>query len=458
MINIKLRIKNIYFIGIGGSGMSGIAEVLHNLGYDVAGSDIGESANIVRLSSLGIRIYNFHHQDNLKNADAVVVSSAIDKTNIELKTAKKLKIPIVPRAEMLAEIMRFRFGIAISGTHGKTTTTSLIAHILEVAKLDPTYIIGGILKAEGIGNRLGSGQFIVAEADESDKSFLHLNPMLSVITNIDPDHMMTYNFDYKKLQKAFIDFTSRLPFYGLCVACLDNLGVKQILPRIKRKVITYGFDENADIKADLVQYTSNGMSFNVIYAQNKININTKLIGKHNAQNILAAIAICLEIGVSPKILERAIGSFTGVNRRLDFKGIVKINNKNLHIYDDYAHHPVEINAVVSSVKEAKNKNPVVIFQPHRYSRTKELLPEFIEVLKQIDKLIILPIYPAGEVPIQNINSQNIINQIGKGCVVDNFAQAINILDEIAENNDIVLTLGAGDITKFASQIVEKYAT
>lgn len=458
MVNIKLRVKHIHFIGIGGSGMSGIAEVLHHLGYIISGSDISENANVERLKQLGIPIYNFHHQEHIKHIDAVVVSSAIAKDNVELKYAKKQGIPIVPRAEMLAEIMRFRFGIAISGTHGKTTTTSLIAHILHTAKLDPTYIIGGILNAEGVGNRLGSGHYIVAEADESDKSFLHLSPMISVITNIDADHMQTYNNNYGKLQKAFIDFTSRLPFYGLCAVCLDNEGVRHIIPRIKRTLITYGFDAHADIRAQNAQYLPNNTEYEVITADTKFTISTPLLGKHNVQNALAAIAICLELGVTTTAIQRALENFTGVKRRLDYKGNITIAGCSLELFDDYAHHPTEIAAVIESIKNAKGKEPIIIFQPHRYSRTQELFTEFVAVLQSIHNIIILPIYAAGESPLPSISSTALLKEIGHGYYAQNNDEVIAHLSTLAHDGDIVMTLGAGDITHLATDLTKHYAT
>ncbi len=458
MINIKLRVKNIHFIGIGGSGMSGIAEVLFNLGYTITGSDINTGVITNRLSDLGITIFNSHAKEHVSQADAIVVSSAIDRQNPEYKQAKKRGLPIVPRAEMLAEIMRFRFGIAISGTHGKTTTTSILAHILSTAKLDPTFIIGGILNAEGVGNRLGSGQYIVAEADESDKSFLKLNPMMSVITNIDADHMSTYGFSNDKLQRTFIDFVGRLPFYGLCAVCIENEGVRAILPKLKRSVITYGLSEQADVYASNIRYDESSTSFTVHCIDTSFNITTKLLGQHNVLNILGTICISHELGINPTTIARAMEHFEGVKRRLDFKGVLRIQAKQLRLFDDYAHHPNEIRAVLEGMKNAKGKEPIIIFQPHRYSRTIELFDEFISALQPISKLIIMPVYAAGEIPDTTINATTLLTHIGHGHLAQDITEIVRLLDTIAEDDDIVMTLGAGNITHIAQTLAQEYGS
>ncbi|CAC9434801.1 UDP-N-acetylmuramate--L-alanine ligase (EC 6.3.2.8) [uncultured Gammaproteobacteria bacterium] len=447
------RIKHIHFIGIGGSGMSGIAEVLHNLDYQISGSDLNQSPITERLQKLGCQIFNAHHQNNISNADAVVVSSAIDKRNPELIKAHKMNIPVVPRAEMLAEIMRFRFGIAVAGTHGKTTTTSLITHILNTAKLDPTYIIGGILNSSGINAKLGESDYLVAEADESDASFLLLQPMLSVITNIDQDHMSTYDNDYKKLADAFINFTSNLPFYGACVLCGDDTGVKGILSSIHRPLITYGFSNGMDIQAINISQCDRRMRFEVICTPKKqsFKVELNLIGKHNILNTLAAIGVACELDIGIELIQSALKSFTGVARRLDYHGVLNIANQQVILFDDYGHHPNEIIAVFESLRNTyQDRRLVVIFQPHRYTRTRDLFDDFSHALSKVDALILLDIYPASEQPIANINSTTLANSIRQRCALDpivvkNTSEALKVLPNIVKNNDVLLTLGAGDI-------------
>jgi UDP-N-acetylmuramate--alanine ligase len=460
------RIKHLHFIGIGGSGMSGIAEVLFNLGYQISGSDIASTPLIKRLKKIGIVIFEQHHKDNILNAQAVVVSSAIDEKNPEIIQAKLNNIPIVPRAEMLAEIMRFRFGIAVAGTHGKTTTTSIITHILNTANLDPTYIIGGILNASGFGAKLGKSKYLIAEADESDGSFLRLKPMLSVITNIDQDHMSTYDNDAKKLDTAFINFTSNLPFYGACVMCLDDIGVVRVLPNIHRPVITYGTHQNADIRADSISQKSQKMLFKVACKKHQLNfpVTLNLIGRHNILNALAAIGICLELDINIQIIQQALLNFKGVARRLDYHGVLNIAGNPVTVFDDYGHHPSEIKAVFSSLKDTyPHKKLVVIFQPHRYSRTRDLFDEFVATLSDADELILLDIYPANESPIAHITASSLAHSIRKRCVLDPvvvqkvddiFAVLLNIISP----NDLLLTLGAGDIHTLAQQLKNAYQT
>ncbi|MBA5248484.1 MAG: UDP-N-acetylmuramate--L-alanine ligase [Gammaproteobacteria bacterium] len=460
------RIKKIHFIGIGGSGMSGIAEVLHNLGYQISGSDLNQSSVTQRLEKLGCKIFNKHHQDNLQKVDAVVVSSAISSTNSEVIEARKTHIPVVPRAEMLAEIMRFRFGIAVAGTHGKTTTTSLITHILNTAKLDPTYIIGGILNSSGINAKLGESDYLVAEADESDASFLLLQPMLSVITNIDQDHMNTYDNDYNKLKDAFVNFTANLPFYGACVLCADDAGVKDILKKITRPVITYGFTDGVDIQAFNVGQVERTMHFEVKCATHahtmrsfKVELNS--IGKHNILNTLAAIGVARELGIDTKIIQTALKNFGGVARRLDFHGTLTIDDKQVLLFDDYGHHPNEIKAVFESLKDTyKDKRLVVIFQPHRYTRTRDLFDDFSHALSKVDVLILLDIYSANEHPIANINSGTLANSIRQRStlnpiVVKDTGEALKVLPNIIQNEDVVLTLGAGNIHSLVNLLIEK---
>lgn len=457
------RIKKIHFIGVGGSGMSGIAEVLHNLGYQISGSDLNQSPTTKRLQKLGCKIFNTHHKNNIKKADAVVISSAIDSKNSEVVEARKTHIPVVPRAQMLAEIMRFRFGIAVAGTHGKTTTTSLITHILNTAKLDPTYIIGGILNSSGINAKLGESDYLVAEADESDASFLLLQPMLSVITNIDQDHMGAYDNDYNKLTDAFINFTSNLPFYGACILCADDAGVQDILKQISRPTITYGFSNEADIQALNINQTGRKMHFEVKYHNHTIDpfkVELNGIGKHNILNTLAAIGVAFELGVSIDIIQSALKNFSGVARRLDFHNVLNIGDKQTLLFDDYGHHPNEIKAVFESLKNTyKDKRLVVIFQPHRYTRTRDLFDDFSNALSKVDALILLDIYPANEHPITNINSSTLANSIRQRSelnpiVVKNTEEAFKVLVNIAQDGDVVLTLGAGDIHTLVNLLIK----
>jgi len=459
------RIRNIHFIGIGGSGMSGIAEVLHNLGYQISGSDINLNKVTQRLQDLGCQISDKHHGDNVINAQAVVVSSAIDEHNPELIKAHELNIPTVPRAEMLAEIMRFRFGIAVAGTHGKTTTTSLITHILTTAKLDPTYIIGGILNSTGINAKLGESDYLIAEADESDASFLHLQPMLSVITNIDQDHMATYDNDYQKLTDAFVSFTSNLPFYGACILCADDAGVMGILSDIHRPLVTYGFTDGIDVQAINITQQDRQMHFEVIcnkYSQ-PFPVELNLIGKHNILNTLAAIAVACELGIEVNIIQSSLKDFSGVARRLDYHGSLNINNRNVTLFDDYGHHPNEINAVFESLQNTyQNRRLVVIFQPHRYSRTRDLFDDFARALSKADALILLDIYPASEKPIAHINSGALADAIRQRSsldpiVIKGVEEVFKILPNLIQNKDVVLTLGAGDIHSLVGLLIQEYA-
>ncbi len=464
----KSRINKIHFVGIGGSGMSGIAEVLHNLGYQISGSDINQNSITKRLSDMGCKISHGHHQDNIDQAQAVVISSAIDPLNVELVKAKQLHIPIVPRAEMLAEIMRFRFGIAVSGTHGKTTTTSIITHILNQANLDPTYIIGGILNSNGINAKLGESDYLVAEADESDASFLHLQPMLSVITNVDEDHMSTYGNDYQQLKDAFVSFASNLPFYGACILCTDDAGVKDIVDDIHRPIVSYGFNSEADIRATNVKQVGMQMHFDVACTHNKdkykksFHIQLNLIGQHNILNTLAAIGICCELDIEVEIIQSALNKFSGVARRLDYHQQLTINKQSVELFDDYGHHPVEVSAIFNSLKNTyPDKRLVVIFQPHRYSRTRDLFDDFARVLSTADSLILLNIYPASEQPIAQISSSTLAEAIRKRStlnpvVIKNIQEVLSVLPNLINKNDVLLTLGAGDIHALPSLLKAHY--
>lgn len=450
------RNQRIHFVGIGGSGMAGIAEVLHNLKFIVSGSDINDNRAIQHLQKIGITVFIGHQAQNIKNAQIIVTSTAITQDNIEVLTAQQNRIPIISRAEMLAELMRFRYGIAISGTHGKTTTTSLIAHILNEANLDPTFVIGGVLKTTQSNAKLGKSNYLIAEADESDGSFLNLQPLLSVITNIDLDHMETYGSDVKKLENAFLQFISNLPFYGLCVLCCDDKGVQKILSRVSRPFLCYGFSNNADIRAIGISQTQTQMSFTLLdnIRNEKHPIQLNLIGKHNILNTLAAITVALELEVSIKDIQKALANFKGVARRLEDYGETNFANKNIRLFDDYGHHPNELKAVFESLKMSfPNKRLVVIFQPHRYSRTKDLFNEFIEVLTEVEVLLLLDIFPAGEVPIINISSQTLAKNINNNNIVTNLTTVLSDLKTVVRDDDIVLCIGAGSINTLVTKIM-----
>ena len=461
----RSKIKKIHFIGIGGSGMSGIAEVLINLGYEISGSDIQSSSVTEKLEKLGCNISYSQKAENVLGKEAVVVSSAINKNNPELREARHKKLLIVPRAEMLGELMRFRFGIAVSGTHGKTTTTSLIVQIMSEAKLDPTYIIGGIINATGMNAKLGNSDYLIAEADESDASFLHLQPMLSVITNIDEDHMATYSHNYAKLTDAFISFTSNLPFYGICVACIDDKGVKDILKKIHRPVISYGFSDDADVKASNIDQNKMKMAFDVSCDkyQKHFSVSLNLIGRHNILNALAAISVALELDIKIKDIQKALSHFSGVSRRLDYHQKLKINNKNIPLFDDYGHHPNEISEVFTSLRNTyPDKRLVVIFQPHRYSRTRDLFNDFVGCLSKVDALILLNIYSANEVPINTISSSTLADSIRRRSSIDpivakDIDEIVEIIPNITFENDVILTLGAGDVNKIPHQLKEHFS-
>ena len=461
----RSKIKKIHFIGIGGSGMSGIAEVLVNLGYEISGSDIQSNTATEKLEKLGCSISYKQVAANVLGKQAVVVSSAIDKNNLELQEARNQNLLIVPRAEMLGELMRFRFGIAISGTHGKTTTTSLIVHILTEAKLDPTYVIGGIINATGMNAKLGKSDYLIAEADESDASFLYLQPMLSVITNIDEDHMGTYKHNYKNLIDAFISFTSNLPFYGVCVACIDDQGVQDILNKVHRPIMSYGFSDDADVRAFNVEQKKMKMLFDVSCSKYQKNfpVTLNLIGKHNILNALAAISVAIELKIKPKIIQQALSNFSGVSRRLDYHQALTINQKPIPLFDDYGHHPNEIEAVLSTLRNTFPTNRlVVIFQPHRYSRTRDLFNEFVSCLSKVDVLILLNIYSANEAPINTISSSTLADSIRRRSSIDpivakNSSEIVDILPNVVTENDVILTLGAGDVHKIPQQLKNHFA-
>ena len=461
---MKYKVKSIHFVGIGGVGMSGIAEVLSNLGYEVSGSDLRESPAVIRLRGLGIDIVIGHNVANVANVDVLVTSSAIDPENPEIVEAKRKGIPVVPRAMMLSELMRFKQGIAIAGTHGKTTTTSLVASVLAESGMDPTYVIGGRLASAGTNARLGEGDFIVVEADESDASFLLLQPVICVVTNIDRDHLEAYDHDYERLKQAFSNFISRIPFYGTAVLCLDDPGVKEILPNLSRHIITYGFDKEAQIRAGVPKRTDGKMCFTVernfgskLYPPLEIRLNC--LGNHNVLNSLAAIGLATELGIGDEVICRALESFQGVGRRLEAYGSVTIGKKTVTLYDDYGHHPSEVEPTLAAIREAyPNKRLVLVFQPHRYTRTRDCFDDFVRVLSKADVLIITDIYSAGELPIVGVDSSGIarsirmISELNPVCV-RGVEDAGLMLIELVEDGDLVITMGAGTIGSLSASLV-----
>lgn len=465
--NESRRINKIHFVGIGGSGMSGIAEVLHNLGFEVTGSDLSKNEATTRLTDLGINIAYVHIAENVAYCDAVVSSSAITNDNIELVTAKKRRIPIIHRSEMLAELMRFKYGIAVAGSHGKTTTTSLIATILAEANYDPTFVVGGKLNKFSSNAKLGSGEFFVAESDESDGSFLRLNPLLAVVTNVDNDHLSNYENNFNNLKKAFLDFIHRLPFYGLLVACKDDQVTCGIIQDISRSVLTYGFSEQADIRAINYKQQENISSFQVILPgeikPKEVKLN--LPGRHNVLNALAAIAVSLELNIDFSVIAEALEHFHGTDRRFQIHGNFLVNGNKLLLIDDYGHHPREISAVINAIKSGwPKKRLVVVFQPHRYSRTNQLFWDFIQALSFADYVILLDIYSAGENNISGISSNRLSEELGQQlpnrviCVPNqaNLEDALILqLKNIIQNEDILLMQGAGDVGKLTKKLVTK---
>jgi len=454
------RIKRIHFIGIGGAGMSGIAEVLLNQGYQISGSDIRASKVTERLKSLGAIVFIGHKAEQVQDADVVVTSTAIDLSNPEIAWAKDNRIPLVPRAEMLGELMRYRHSIAVAGTHGKTTTTSLVASILAQAGLDPTFVIGGLLNSAGANAKLGASRYLVAEADESDASFLHLQPMVSIITNIDADHMSTYEGDFNKLKETFISFIHNLPFYGLAVLCADDATLGELRESISRPVLTYGEAEDADYRAVDIQQNGLEMRFTALrpegYAALKVRLNVP--GRHNALNALAAIAVATEEGVSDEAIIGALNEFGGVGRRFQLNGEYPVEGGSVTLVDDYGHHPTEVKATLDTVRAAwPNRRLVMVYQPHRYSRTRDLYEDFVHVLSEVDCLLLMEVYPAGEEPLTGADGRSLCRSIRqRGQVdpvfVDTDEDVVKLLQITLHPGDVLLTQGAGNISALASQL------
>jgi UDP-N-acetylmuramate--alanine ligase len=461
---MKHAVNRIHFIGIGGVGMSGIAEVLQNLNYSVSGSDIADGTVLRRLAQLGIKTYVGHFANNLQSVDVVVISSAVKQDNPEVLEAKRLNIPVVPRAVMLAELMRMKQGIAIAGTHGKTTTTSLVASVLAEAGLDPTFVIGGRLNSADANAKLGSGEYIVVEADESDASFLNLLPVMAVVTNIDEDHMETYGHDFQKLKSSFVDFLHRMPFYGAAIVCVDDDAVNEIIPEIARPVITYGLVEEAQIRAVDIRAVNGRMFFNVCLkddsSQKAFAIELNLPGLHNVKNALAAIAVALELEINQTSIQKALAQFKGVDRRFQKYGeFTTSDGSTFTLVDDYGHHPVEMKATIEAAKGAyPGRRLVLAFQPHRYSRTRDCFEDFIKVMASVDAILLSEVYAAGEAKIVGADSRSLCRAIRLNCKIEpifvddiqNMAQ--EILD-IIENEDVVLCMGAGSISGTPKNII-----
>ena len=477
MIKRMRRIHCVHFVGIGGSGMSGIAEVMLSLGYAVQGSDLKLNKQTRRLENQGATVFIGHAADNIRDADAVVVSSAVDETNPEVAAAREQLMPVVSRAEMLAELMRFRYSIAVAGTHGKTTTTSLVASVLAEGGLDPTFVIGGRLKSADANASLGQGDYLVAEADESDASFVHLKPMLAVVTNIDADHMSTYDGDIEKLKSGFIEFLHNLPFYGLAVVCSDDAGVNDILADIGRSVTTYGVDDGADVRAVNISFDAGRSEFDVIRQKRTsaaelphedtadamspvLHVSLMLPGMHNVRNALAAIAVADELQIGDEAVVRALEKFEGIDRRFQNLGEIKTAVGKVLLVDDYGHHPTEIAATLDAAKSGwPEKRVVLIFQPHRYTRTRDLMDDFATVLSEADVLVLLDVYAAGEDPIAGADGRAMARAIRtRGAVEPVFVESLDdllpVLEDLIVEGDLVLTMGAGDIGAYASGLPE----
>jgi UDP-N-acetylmuramate--alanine ligase len=450
---MKHKVRRIHFVGVGGSGMSGIAEVLANLGYQVSGSDLAANAATKRLAGLGVKIFLNHDSSQVAGADAVVVSSAVQPDNPEVLAARERLIPVVPRALMLAELMRLKQGVAIAGTHGKTTTTSLVASVLAEAGLDPTFVIGGRLNAAGSNARLGAGEFIVVEADESDASFLHLQPVIAVVTNIDADHMDTYGHDFGRLKQAFVQFLQNLPFYGSAVLCVDDANVRAIMPDVSKPVLTYGTAEDAAVRAEAIERDAGRMRFRARRpAGAPLEVTLNLPGRHNVLNALAAIAVGTELSIKDEFIVKALREFRGVGRRFqNYGALARDDGGSFTLIDDYGHHPAEMAATLEAARGAfPGRRIVLAFQPHRYTRTRDLFEDFVRVLSSADALLLAEVYAAGEVPIVAADGRSLARALrvfGKvePVFVEDIAEMPAAIRRVAEDGDVVLTMGAGSI-------------
>ena len=459
------RIRHIHFVGIGGAGMCGIAEVLANQGYAVSGSDLKSSAVVSRLRERGIHVAIGHAAEHVADADVVVTSTAVDASNPEIRWAQEHRVPVVRRAEMLAELMRFRHGVAVAGTHGKTTTTSLTATLLAEGGLDPTFVIGGKLTSAGTNARLGEGDYLVAEADESDASFLHLQPMVSIVTNIDADHMSTYGGDFERLKDTFVEFLHNLPFYGLAILCIDDEHVRSLLERVHRQFVTYGFSEDADYQIANFQQQGGEVRFTALRPDGLAPLEVKLgmPGRHNALNALAAIAVATDSGVTDAAIVRGLASFAGVGRRFQRLGnfVPPGNSGEVMLVDDYGHHPREVEMVIKAVRAGwPQRRLVMIYQPHRYTRTRDLYEDFVRVLGSVDVLLLLDVYAAGETPIPGADGKTLAGSIRQRGHLDPLflrhkSELPELLSGVLRDDDILLTQGAGDVGGIALELAEK---
>lgn len=453
-------VRHVHFVGVGGAGMSGIASVLIDQGYVISGSDQIESETTRSLMLKGAEIFIGHDAANAKGADVVVVSNAVRGDNVEVLRAKEAGIPVVPRAQMLGELMRFRNGIAVGGTHGKTTTTSLIAAVFSQAGLDPTFLVGGLVKSEAGNARLGNGQWLIAEADESDASFLHLQPHIAVVTNIDSDHMATYEGDFEKLKETFLRFIHNLPFYGLAILCTDDPVIERLRSHVLRPVVSYGLEKSADYRAVNVRSVGSHMHFDVTAAgANGFSVELALPGLHNVQNALAAIAVADKVGISPSAIQQGLAAFGGIGRRFEMLGDIRFPKGRALLVDDYAHHPREIEATLAAAEGCwPDRRKVVVFQPHRFSRTRDLMDDFSALLSQVNCLVVAEVYAAGEKPLATADGRSLCRAIrARGGTDPIFVPRIDRLQEtllpLLQDNDVVLTLGAGDIGRVSREMV-----
>jgi UDP-N-acetylmuramate--alanine ligase len=459
------RIRRIHFVGIGGSGMSGIAEVLLNLGYEVCGSDLAENAVVRRLRGLGAQVFEGHRAEQVRGADVVVVSTAVQEDNPELVEAREARIPVVPRAEMLAELMRFRYGIAVAGTHGKTTTTSLLASLLAEGGLDPTFVIGGRLNSTASHAWLGSGEYLVAEADESDASFLYLQPMMAVVTNIDADHLSTYGGDFSRLRATFIEFLHHLPFYGLAVLCLDDANLCDIVDEVSRPILSYGFGEQADVRATALAFEGLSSHFEVRlpHRATPLAVTLNLPGRHNVLNALAAIAVAHELGVEDAAIQSGLAKFQGIGRRFNVLEAVPTPRGAVTLVDDYGHHPTELRATLAAARGAfPGRRLVLVFQPHRYSRTRDLFEDFAAVLSEPDALVLLEVYAAGEAALPGADGRALARAIrNRGQVepvfVESPQEVAEVLLGLIEPGDVIVTQGAGNVGTLAASLPQALA-
>ncbi|GAB4169332.1 MAG: UDP-N-acetylmuramate--L-alanine ligase [Wenzhouxiangellaceae bacterium] len=455
------RVRRIHFVGIGGAGMSGIAEVLVELGYQVSGSDLRASGSLERLRRLGAQVFEGHAPERVSGADVVVVSSAVPADNPEVQAARQARIPVVRRAEMLAELMRFRAGIAVAGTHGKTTTTSLIASLLATAGLDPTFVVGGLVNAFGSNARLGRGPYLVAEADESDASFLLLQPVISLVTNIDRDHMEAYGGSFDRLQAAYLEFLHHLPFFGVAVLCTDDPHVAELVPEVGRPVIRYGFGADTDVRAEHIEQRGREMHFDLWLPGRTQALRARLSmpGRHNVQNALGAAAVASELGLADEQIVDGLARFAGIGRRFGELGRLHFTHGVVDAYEDYGHHPTEIDAVLQAARGGwPDRRIVLLFQPHRYSRTRDQFDAFARVLADPDLLFLADVYPAGEAPIPGIDAASLARAVADrgGAVhrVGDFGQALEMLDQELRDGDLLLVMGAGDIGQWAQRLKE----